>query len=110
MLTHAHFDHADSSAYLCQTFGIPLWCGGGDAPAIASGRVDTHGSAWFSWLQRTLLPVTAHPVARTLPLRDRLEPPHDRALPLPESDHDRAQQIDVEGTAGGAVRDVQACS
>jgi hydroxyacylglutathione hydrolase len=46
--------------------GIPLWCGAGDAAAIASGRVDSHGSRWVSRLQRTLAPVTGHPVSRAL--------------------------------------------
>ncbi len=66
VLTHAHFDHAGSSAWLCRTFDIPLWCGAGDADAISSGRVDSHGSPLFNRLQRTLLPVAAHPVTRTL--------------------------------------------
>jgi hydroxyacylglutathione hydrolase len=65
-LTHAHFDHAGSSAWLCHTFGLPLWCGAGDAAAITSGRVDTHGSPLVNRLQRTLAPVTAHPVTRIL--------------------------------------------
>jgi hydroxyacylglutathione hydrolase len=66
LLTHAHFDHAGCSAWLCHTFDLPLWCGAGDAAAIATGRVDSHGSPWCNRLQRTLLPVTAHPVTRTL--------------------------------------------
>ena len=66
MLTHAHFDHAGCSAWLCYTFDLPLWCGAGDTPAIESGRVDTHGTRWFNRLQRTLLPVTACPVSRAL--------------------------------------------
>jgi hydroxyacylglutathione hydrolase len=66
VLTHAHFDHAGSSAWLCHTLGVPLWCGAGDAAAITSGRVDTHGSPLVNRLQRTLAPVTAHPVSRTL--------------------------------------------
>jgi hydroxyacylglutathione hydrolase len=65
-LTHAHFDHAGCSAWLCRTLGVPLWCGAGDAAAIASGRVDTHGSPLVNRLQRTLAPVTAHPVSRAL--------------------------------------------
>jgi hydroxyacylglutathione hydrolase len=63
-LTHAHFDHAGCSAWLCHTLGMPLWCGAGDAAAITSGHVDTHGSSWVNRLQRTLAPVTAHPVTR----------------------------------------------
>jgi hydroxyacylglutathione hydrolase len=66
MLSHAHFDHAGSSAWLCHTFDLPLWCGEGDAAAISSGRVDSHGSPLVNRLQRTLAPVTAHPVSRTL--------------------------------------------
>jgi hydroxyacylglutathione hydrolase len=56
-----------------QAFGTPLWCGVGDAPAIANGRVDTRGSVWIDWLQRTVLPVTAHPVARSLREGDFVE-------------------------------------
>jgi hydroxyacylglutathione hydrolase len=65
-LTHAHFDHAGCSAWLCRTLDVPLWCGAGDAAAIASGRVDSHGSPLVNRLQRTLAPVAAHPVGRTL--------------------------------------------
>ena len=65
-LTHAHFDHAGCSAWLCHTLDLPLWCGAGDAAAIASGQVDTHGSPLVNRLQRTLAPVAAHPVARAL--------------------------------------------
>jgi glyoxylase-like metal-dependent hydrolase (beta-lactamase superfamily II) len=32
VLTHAHFDHAGCSAWLCHTFDLPLWCGARDAP------------------------------------------------------------------------------
>jgi Metallo-beta-lactamase superfamily len=66
VLSHAHFDHAGCSAWLCCTLGVPLWCGAGDAAAISSGRVDSHSSRWANRLQRTLAPVAAHPVSRTL--------------------------------------------
>jgi hydroxyacylglutathione hydrolase len=66
LLTHAHFDHAGCSAWLCHTFNLPLWCGAGDAAAIASGRVDTHGSPLVNRLQHRLAPVAAHPVSRAL--------------------------------------------
>jgi hydroxyacylglutathione hydrolase len=66
LLTHAHFDHAGCSAWLCHIFDLPLWCGVGDAAAISSGRVDTHGSSLVNRLQRTLAPVAAHPVSRAL--------------------------------------------
>jgi len=65
-LTHAHFDHAGSSAWLCGEFDAPLWCGAGDVAAITSGRVDSHGSRLFNRVQRSLLPVAAHPVDREL--------------------------------------------
>jgi hydroxyacylglutathione hydrolase len=73
LLTHAHFDHAGSSAWLCRTFDVPLWCGAGDAAAIGSGRVDTHRSRTVNLLQRTLLPVTACEVGRTLQEGDVVE-------------------------------------
>jgi hydroxyacylglutathione hydrolase len=66
VLTHAHFDHAGCSAWLCRTLEVPLWCGAGDAAAIASGRIDSHGSPLVNGLQRTLAPIAAHPVSRTL--------------------------------------------
>jgi hydroxyacylglutathione hydrolase len=66
VLSHAHFDHAGCSAWLCHTFTMPLWCGAGDAAAISSGRVDTHGSPLVNRLQRALAPVTAQPVSRAL--------------------------------------------
>jgi hydroxyacylglutathione hydrolase len=72
-LTHAHFDHAGSSAWLCRSLGVPLWCGAGDAAAIGSGRVDSHGSPLVNRLQRTLAPVTAHPVSRALREGDLVE-------------------------------------
>jgi hydroxyacylglutathione hydrolase len=65
-LSHAHFDHAGCSAWLCHTFDLPLWCGAGDAAAVSSGRVDSHGSPLVNRLQRTLAPVAAHPVTRAL--------------------------------------------
>jgi hydroxyacylglutathione hydrolase len=66
VLSHAHFDHAGCSAWLCHTFSLPLWCGAGDATAISSGRVDTYGSPWVNRLQRRLAPVAAHRVTHTL--------------------------------------------
>jgi hydroxyacylglutathione hydrolase len=66
VLTHAHFDHAGCSAWLCETLDVPLWCGAGDADAIATGAVDTQRAAWFRRFTRMLFPVRAHDVARTL--------------------------------------------
>jgi hydroxyacylglutathione hydrolase len=33
-LTHAHPDHQGASHELCETLGIPLWCGAGDVEAM----------------------------------------------------------------------------
>jgi glyoxylase-like metal-dependent hydrolase (beta-lactamase superfamily II) len=66
VLTHAHCDHAGSSAWLCQTFDVPLWCGAGDSVSMSTGQVDTHGSTWLNRIQRAALPVEAHPVERAL--------------------------------------------
>jgi hydroxyacylglutathione hydrolase len=66
VLTHAHFDHAGCSAWLCETLAVPLWCGVGVAYAISSGEVDTQRAAWFRWATRTLFPVKPHPAAGTL--------------------------------------------
>jgi glyoxylase-like metal-dependent hydrolase (beta-lactamase superfamily II) len=37
-LTHVHPDHAGSSARVCRTRDVPLWCGAGDADAFEAGR------------------------------------------------------------------------
>ena len=39
ILTHAHADHQGSSAFLCDTFRLPLWCGAPDAAAAQTGQV-----------------------------------------------------------------------
>ena len=36
-LTHAHFDHYGGSRQICGILGLPMWCGEGDAEAVASG-------------------------------------------------------------------------
>jgi hydroxyacylglutathione hydrolase len=66
VLTHAHFDHAGCSAWLCETLNVPLWCGARDAAAITSGAVDTQSAGWFRRFTRTVFPVRAHDVDRTL--------------------------------------------
>jgi hydroxyacylglutathione hydrolase len=37
LLTHAHPDHQGGSAAVCAAFGVPLWCGAADAPAMCAG-------------------------------------------------------------------------
>jgi hydroxyacylglutathione hydrolase len=39
VLTHAHADHQGSSHEICETLGIPLWCGERDADAVEDGRI-----------------------------------------------------------------------
>ncbi len=38
-LTHAHPDHQGASHEVCDTIGIPLWCGDLDADAMEDGRI-----------------------------------------------------------------------
>lgn len=38
-LTHAHADHQGASAFLCQTLGIPYWCGAADKETAESGDI-----------------------------------------------------------------------
>lgn len=38
-ITHAHFDHFGASAALKEQFGVPVWAGELDAPAIEQGRM-----------------------------------------------------------------------
>ena len=64
-LTHAHFDHAGSSGWLCRELGVPLLVGEADVAAMESGRVDTHGGPVVNALTR-LVPTRSHPVERGL--------------------------------------------
>jgi glyoxylase-like metal-dependent hydrolase (beta-lactamase superfamily II) len=67
-LTHAHPDHQGSSHAICETLGIPLWCGAADADAMETAgeimaRMPRH------WLSATVGPIWTgppHPVARRL--------------------------------------------
>jgi hydroxyacylglutathione hydrolase len=38
-LTHAHPDHQGASKEICETLGIPLWCGEADADAMEQGTI-----------------------------------------------------------------------
>ena len=67
-LTHAHPDHQGASHAVCETLGLPLWCGEGDAQAMETeglimARMPPH------WLSRAVGPRWTgppHPVARRL--------------------------------------------
>jgi glyoxylase-like metal-dependent hydrolase (beta-lactamase superfamily II) len=38
VITHAHGDHVGGSSKVCETLGIPGWCGAGDAAAVRAGK------------------------------------------------------------------------
>lgn len=67
-LTHAHPDHQGSSHAICERFGIPLWCGAGDVPAMETpGAIkNTQAPGWLNRLQERFWTGPPHPVARAL--------------------------------------------
>ncbi|NJK79221.1 MAG: MBL fold metallo-hydrolase [Chloroflexaceae bacterium] len=40
VLTHVHPDHQGASKQICQTLGIPLWCGANDADVMRTGQME----------------------------------------------------------------------
>jgi glyoxylase-like metal-dependent hydrolase (beta-lactamase superfamily II) len=64
-LTHAHPDHQGSSNAICETLGIPLWCGDGDADAMESGDLGQK-QHWVNGLANRFWTGPPHPVARRL--------------------------------------------
>jgi len=68
-LTHAHPDHQGASHAVCETLGIPLWCGERDVEAMESGQVVAgQPSSPLNRLIAAAWPGPPHPVAR--PLRE----------------------------------------
>jgi hydroxyacylglutathione hydrolase len=67
-LTHAHPDHQGSSHALCERYGIPLWCGRDDVPAIETPGAITNpkAPAALNWLHAHLWTGPPHPVSRAL--------------------------------------------
>ncbi len=66
-LTHGHPDHQGSSLAVCDTFGVPLWCGEGDAEAVESGRIgDLTPRNLLTRLATPIIAGPACPVARRL--------------------------------------------
>jgi hydroxyacylglutathione hydrolase len=67
-LTHAHPDHQGSSRAICESLGIPLWCGQGDVPAMetAGGIRNPKAPGWLNALQQRMWTGPPHPVARAL--------------------------------------------
>jgi len=69
ILTHAHADHQGSSAFLCDNYRLPLWCGAPDVPAAQNGQVTgeyPNPRHPIARLQQHFLAGPGHPVARTL--------------------------------------------
>lgn len=75
VLTHAHPDHQGASHAICERFGIPLWCGRDDVPAVehAGGVVNPKAPDWLNWLQERFWTGPPHPVARALSEGDQVE-------------------------------------
>jgi glyoxylase-like metal-dependent hydrolase (beta-lactamase superfamily II) len=68
VITHAHADHVGGSSKVCDTLGVPAWCGAGDAAAVRAGKpvAASPVQALFRWK-----PVD---VARELSEGDKLGP------------------------------------
>ena len=64
-LTHAHPDHFGSSHAVCETLGIPLWCGEGDAHVVQGARPEPAEGRVARLLVRMPLP-EPHAVERRL--------------------------------------------
>ncbi len=72
-LTHAHPDHQGASHEVCETLGIPLWCGERDAGAVEDGRImERQPKHPVNALFARVMPGPAHPVARRLREGDEL--------------------------------------
>ncbi len=67
-LTHAHPDHQGSSHLVCERFGVPLWCGAGDVPAMETpgGIKNPKAPVWLNRAQERFWTGPPHPVARAL--------------------------------------------
>jgi glyoxylase-like metal-dependent hydrolase (beta-lactamase superfamily II) len=67
-LTHVHPDHQGCSHVVCERFGVPLWCGEADAPAMESpGKVtSTQIPVWMKRMHERFWIGPPHPVARAL--------------------------------------------
>jgi glyoxylase-like metal-dependent hydrolase (beta-lactamase superfamily II) len=67
-LTHVHPDHQGSSHALCERYGIPLWCGQDDVPAMETpgAIVNPRAPAALSWFYAHFWTGPPHPVSRAL--------------------------------------------
>ena len=88
-LTHAHADHQGASKEVCETLGIPLWCGEEDADAMEQGTIVEHQPS--------------HPVNKVI-ARFWMGPPHPVARRLHEGDEVAGFQVlHVPGHSAGHV-------
>ena len=67
-LTHAHPDHQGASHAICETLGIPLWCGQGDVPAmeVPGSVIARNAPRILRSFQERFWVGPPHPVARAL--------------------------------------------
>jgi hydroxyacylglutathione hydrolase len=66
-LSHAHPDHQGASHEICETLGLPLWCGEGDAEAMETGRImERQPDHPINRLIGLVFPGPGHPVQRRL--------------------------------------------
>ncbi|HEY0515980.1 MAG TPA: MBL fold metallo-hydrolase [Solirubrobacteraceae bacterium] len=67
-LTHAHPDHQGCSHFVCERFGIPLWCGRDDVHAMETpGAISaSQQPGLVNRLQRRFWVGPPHPVSRAL--------------------------------------------
>ena len=88
-LTHAHPDHQGATKEVCETLGIPLWCGDEDADAMQDGTIPESQPR--------------HPV-NSLIERFWMGPPHPVARRLHEDDEVAGFQVlHVPGHSPGHV-------
>jgi hydroxyacylglutathione hydrolase len=71
-LTHVHPDHQGSAAFLCEAYGVPLWCHAGDRGRMEGTEVAAPGN-FGQWLSDRLFTGPPHPVARTLEAGEEIE-------------------------------------
>jgi glyoxylase-like metal-dependent hydrolase (beta-lactamase superfamily II) len=73
VLTHAHPDHQGNSHAICSTFGLPLWCGRHDAPAMERGTLSALlPNSLINRLLAICVGGSGHPVERRLREGDRV--------------------------------------
>jgi hydroxyacylglutathione hydrolase len=67
-LTHVHPDHQGCSHAVCERWGIPLWCGQDDVPAMETpgGVASPKAPRWLRRAQQRWWIGPPHPVARAL--------------------------------------------